>query len=153
MSKKGKKCLVIEKRNHIGGNIYTEKKEGINVHKYGAHIFHTDYKDVWEYVNSFIEFNNYDCKYSDCMHIKEDGCYIKQLVENNQTSNIVTATLATGVYNILDEAPKQEEKKEDINKEETKKPEQDNKAGLWIGLVVLSLIAVAIPIAIYKKED
>ena len=55
----GKKVLVIEKRNHIGGNIYTENIEGINVHKYGAHIFHTDYKDVWDYVNSFVEFNRY----------------------------------------------------------------------------------------------
>lgn len=58
-NKNGKKVLVIEKRNHIGGNIYTENIEGINVHKYGAHIFHTDYKDVWEYVNSFVEFNRY----------------------------------------------------------------------------------------------
>ncbi len=55
----GKKALVIEKRNHIGGNVYTENIEGINVHKYGAHIFHTDYKDVWDYVNSFVEFNRY----------------------------------------------------------------------------------------------
>lgn len=57
--KEEKKILVIDKRNHIGGNIYTEKIEGINVHKYGAHIFHTDYKEVWEYVNSFVEFNRY----------------------------------------------------------------------------------------------
>lgn len=57
--KNGKKVLVIEKRNHIAGNVYTKNIEGINVHKYGAHIFHTDYKDVWEYVNSFVEFNRY----------------------------------------------------------------------------------------------
>ncbi len=57
--KDGKKVLVIERRNHVGGNIYTENIEGINVHKYGAHIFHTDYKDVWDYVNSFVEFNRY----------------------------------------------------------------------------------------------
>jgi len=57
--KDGKKVLVIERRNHIGGNIYTENVEGINVHRYGAHIFHTDYKDVWDYVNSFVEFNRY----------------------------------------------------------------------------------------------
>ena len=57
--KEGKKVLVIEKRNHIAGNIYTEKIEGINVHKYGAHIFHTDDKEVWDYVNSFVEFNRY----------------------------------------------------------------------------------------------
>ena len=55
----GKKVLVVEKRNHIGGNIYTENIEGINVHKYGAHIFHTDNKEVWKYVNSLAEFNNY----------------------------------------------------------------------------------------------
>ena len=59
MNKKGKKCLVIDKRNHIGGNIYTEEIEGINVHKYGAHIFHTNNKEVWEYINQFCEFNNY----------------------------------------------------------------------------------------------
>ncbi|MGL5098497.1 MAG: UDP-galactopyranose mutase [Fusobacteriaceae bacterium] len=55
----GKKVLVIDKRNHIGGNIYCEKIEGINVHKYGAHIFHTSNKKVWNYVNSFVEFNRY----------------------------------------------------------------------------------------------
>ena len=56
---KGKSVLVIEKRSHIGGNIYTEKKEGIDFHKYGAHIFHTSDKRVWDYVNSFAEFNNF----------------------------------------------------------------------------------------------
>ena len=55
----GKKVLVIDKRPNIAGNVYTENIEGINVHKYGAHIFHTDYKDVWDYVNSFVEFNRY----------------------------------------------------------------------------------------------
>ena len=59
LNKKGFKCLVIDKRNHIGGNIYTEKVEGINVHKYGAHIFHTDNKFIWDYINQFAEFNNY----------------------------------------------------------------------------------------------
>ncbi len=59
LTKRGKKCLVLEKRDHIGGNIYTETIEGINVHRYGAHIFHTSYKDVWEYVNGFAEFNSY----------------------------------------------------------------------------------------------
>lgn len=58
-TKKGKKCLVIDKRNHIGGNIYTENIEGINVHKYGAHIFHTNNKKIWEYINQFAEFNNF----------------------------------------------------------------------------------------------
>ena len=58
-TKRGKKCLVIDKRDHIGGNIYCESIEGINVHKYGAHIFHTSSKEIWEYVNQFAEFNNY----------------------------------------------------------------------------------------------
>ena len=57
--KNGKSVLVLERRNHIGGNIYCEKLDGINIHKYGAHIFHTSYKDVWEYVNQFVDFNNY----------------------------------------------------------------------------------------------
>ncbi len=55
----GKKCLVIDRRGHIAGNVYTEEVEGINVHRYGAHIFHTSMKDVWDYVNQFAEFNNY----------------------------------------------------------------------------------------------
>lgn len=59
MGKKNKKCLVIDKRNHTGGNIYCENIENINVHKYGAHIFHTNNKKIWEYVNSFVEFNNF----------------------------------------------------------------------------------------------
>ena len=58
-NKNGKKVLVIDKRANIGGNVFTQKIEGINVHKYGAHIFHTDDKDVWEYVNSFAEFNRF----------------------------------------------------------------------------------------------
>ena len=58
-NKKGKKVLVIDKRTHIGGNIYTENKDGINVHKYGAHIFHTSNKEVWDYINQFAEFNRY----------------------------------------------------------------------------------------------
>ena len=59
LSKKGKKCLVIDKRSHIAGNIYTYEDSGIQVHKYGAHIFHTDSKEIWDYVNSFAEFNRY----------------------------------------------------------------------------------------------
>lgn len=58
-AKIGKKSLVIDKRSHIGGNIYTEQIEGINVHKYGAHIFHTSDKQIWNYINQFAEFNNY----------------------------------------------------------------------------------------------
>ena len=59
MTKKGKRCLVIDKRNHIGGNIYTEDVDGIQVHKYGAHIFHTSDTEVWKYVNKLTDFNNY----------------------------------------------------------------------------------------------
>ena len=58
-TKRGKRCLVIEKRDHIAGNIYTYECEGINVHNYGAHIFHTNNKDVWDYVNQFAVFNRY----------------------------------------------------------------------------------------------
>lgn len=59
MHKKGKRCLVLEKRDHIGGNVYTELNENINVHKYGAHIFHTNNKNVWQYINQFADFNRY----------------------------------------------------------------------------------------------
>lgn len=59
LKENGKKVLVIDKRPNIAGNVYTENIEGIHVHKYGAHIFHTDYKDVWDYVNSFVEFNRF----------------------------------------------------------------------------------------------
>lgn len=59
LNKKGYKCLVVDKRNHIAGNIYTENIAGINVHKYGAHIFHTSNPVIWNYVNQFAEFNNY----------------------------------------------------------------------------------------------
>ncbi len=58
-NKSGKRCLVIEKRLHLGGNIYCQNVEGVNVHKYGAHIFHTSNKEVWDFVNSIVEFNRY----------------------------------------------------------------------------------------------
>lgn len=58
-NKRGKNCLVIDKRNHVGGNIYTKEIEGINVHEYGAHIFHTSNKKVWDYIQQFAEFNRY----------------------------------------------------------------------------------------------
>ena len=59
MTKRGKKCFVIDKRDHIAGNIYTREQSGIQVHQYGAHIFHTSNKKIWDYVNQFAEFNNY----------------------------------------------------------------------------------------------
>ena len=58
-TKRGKKCLVLERRPHTGGNIYCESREGISVHKYGAHIFHTSNKRVWDYVTSLVDFNRY----------------------------------------------------------------------------------------------
>lgn len=58
-TKKGKSCLIVDKRSHIGGNIFTKEIEGIHVHQYGAHIFHTDKKEIWEYVQKFAEFNRY----------------------------------------------------------------------------------------------
>lgn len=59
MKNAGKSCLVLERRDHAGGNVYCEEKEGIRIHKYGAHIFHTSNTEVWKYVNQFVEFNNY----------------------------------------------------------------------------------------------
>jgi UDP-galactopyranose mutase len=59
ITKRGKSCLVIDKRDHIAGNIYTEKVDDINVHRYGAHIFHTSDREIWDYINQFAEFNNY----------------------------------------------------------------------------------------------
>ena len=56
---KGKSCLVIDRRDHIAGNVYTKEEDGINVHVYGAHIFHTSDKKIWQYINQFAEFNNY----------------------------------------------------------------------------------------------
>ena len=55
----GKKCLVIEKRSHLGGNVYCEEVEGIHVHKYGAHIFHTNNREIWDFVNGIVPFNRY----------------------------------------------------------------------------------------------
>ena len=59
MRERGKSCLVLERRGHTGGNVYCEEREGVRLHKYGAHIFHTSDKEVWDYVNRFVEFNNY----------------------------------------------------------------------------------------------
>ena len=59
MRDRGRSCLVVDKRPHVGGNCYTESVEGIDVHKYGAHIFHTSDREVWDYVNSLVEFNRY----------------------------------------------------------------------------------------------
>ena len=60
LTKAGKSCLVIDKRDHIAGNIYTHEMEGIQVHQYGAHIFHTNNKEVWDYLGQFATFNRYN---------------------------------------------------------------------------------------------
>ena len=59
MKKAGRSVLVLEKREHTGGKVYCQEKEGINIHVYGAHIFHTNDREVWDYVQQFVEFNNY----------------------------------------------------------------------------------------------
>ncbi len=59
MTKAGKSCLVLERPDYVGCNGYCEENEGIRIHKYGAHIFHTSNKEIWDYVNQFVEFNNY----------------------------------------------------------------------------------------------
>ena len=59
LTDKGYKCLVIENRNHIGGNCHTEKKDNINIHTYGPHIFHTSDKQIWDYVNNLVPFNHF----------------------------------------------------------------------------------------------
>ena len=59
LTKRGHKCLVLDKRSHIGGNCYTSNRDGINVHEYGPHIFHTSNEEVWKWINQFVEFNNF----------------------------------------------------------------------------------------------
>ena len=70
VSKLGNKCLVIDKRKHLGGNIYTEKEEGIQVHKYGPHIFHTDSEEIWKFVKNFASFNSYSHRPKACVNDK-----------------------------------------------------------------------------------
>ena len=60
LNKRGKSVVVLEKRKHIGGNMYTEEQNGVHIHKYGAHIFHTNDKGIWDYVNQFAEFKPYN---------------------------------------------------------------------------------------------
>jgi len=109
-TKKGKKCLVVEKRNHIGGNVYTENIEGINIHKYGAHIFHTDYKDVWEYVNNLVEFN----RYTNCpIAVYKDEVY-------NLPFNMNTFNKLWGVVTPEEAKLKIEEEKKEFSEAEPK---------------------------------
>ena len=113
-TKKGKKCLVIEKRNHIAGNIYTEGQHGIQVHKYGAHIFHTSNKEVWEYINKFAEFNRYTnspvARYKDELY--------------NMPFNMNTFNKMCGVVTPKEAQNKIEEEKKEANISEPKNLEE-----------------------------
>ncbi len=112
--KRDKKVLAIEKRNHIAGNIYTEKIEGINVHKYGAHIFHTSNKKVWDYINQFAEFNRYTnspvARYKDELY--------------NMPFNMNTFHELLGVITPKDAKRKIEEEKRNANISEPKNLEE-----------------------------
>ena len=99
--KAGKRCLVIDRRPHLGGNIYCEQVEGINVHRYGAHIFHTANKRVWEYVNSIVEFN----RYTNC----PVACYKGEMY--NLPFNMNTFNRMWGVRTPADAVAKIEEQK------------------------------------------
>ena len=112
--KRGKKCLVIDRRNHIGGNVYCENIEGINVHKYGAHIFHTSNKQIWKYVNQFVEFNRYTN--SPIANYKEE---IYNLPFNMNTFNKLW-----GVVTPEEARKKIEEQKKDLGIEEPKNLEE-----------------------------
>lgn len=115
LNKKGYKCLVIDKRNHIAGNIYTEDMEGIQVHKYGAHIFHTSNPVIWNYVNQFAEFNNYiNCPVARY----KDECY-------NLPFNMNTFTkLWPDVFTPEQAKQRIEEERKDCYKEEPKNLEE-----------------------------
>ena len=99
----GKRCLVIDRRNHLGGNVYCDRIEGINVHRYGAHIFHTSNKQVWEFVNSIVEFN----RYTNC----PVACYGKELY--NLPFNMNTFNRMWGVITPAEAQAKIEEQKAD----------------------------------------
>lgn len=115
LTKKGKKCLVLEKRNHIGGNIYTKEIEGIQVHEYGAHIFHTHDKKIWDYMNQFAEFNQY---INQPVARYKNECY-------NLPFNMNTFTkLWPDVFTPLDAMRKIEEEKKDFHIENPKNLEE-----------------------------
>ena len=113
-TKNGKKCLVIDKRPNIGGNVYTEVQEGINVHKYGAHIFHTSDKSIWDYVNQFAEFNRYTnspvARYKDEVY--------------NLPFNMNTFNKLWGVFTPAEAAAKIEEEKKQFHIKEPKNLEE-----------------------------
>lgn len=112
--KAGKNCLVIDKREHIAGNIYCEEIEGINVHKYGAHIFHTSNRKVWDYVNQFAEFNNY---INSPVAVYKDETY-------NLPFNMNTFNKMWGVRTPAEAKAKIEEQKAEYNISEPKNLEE-----------------------------
>ncbi len=113
-NKKGKKCLVIDKRSHIGGNIYTENIDGINIHKYGAHIFHTSDKKIWEYIQQFSEFNRYT---NSPIAVYKNELY-------NLPFNLNTFSHMFNLINIQDiEKKLEEERREGLLKLNGRKPE------------------------------
>lgn len=115
LTKKGKKCLVLEKRNHIGGNIYTKEIEGIQIHEYGAHIFHTHDKKIWDYINQFAEFNNY---INQPVARYKDECY-------NLPFNMNTFTkLWNDVFTPQEAMKRIEEEKKDYHFDEPKNLEE-----------------------------
>jgi len=113
-NKRGKKCLVVEKRDHVGGNLYTKNIEGINVHCYGAHIFHTSNKRVWDYMNSFVEFNRYT---NSPVAVYKDEIY-------NLPFNMNTFNKMWGVKTPDEAKLKIEEQVEDANIKEPKNLEE-----------------------------
>lgn len=115
LSKKGKKCLVIEKRNHIGGNIYTKEIEGIQVHQYGAHIFHTDDREIWNYINQFAEFNNY---------INQPVARYKNELYNLPFNMNTFTKLWLDVFTPMDAQQRIEEEKREFHIEEPKNLEE-----------------------------
>lgn len=112
--KAGKTCLVIDKRGHIAGNIYCEDMDGIHVHKYGAHIFHTSNKKVWEYVNQFAEFNHY---VNSPVAVYKDELY-------NLPFNMNTFSKMWGVKTPAEAQAKIEEQRAELNITEPKNLEE-----------------------------
>ena len=122
MTKAGRSCLVIDRRDHIGGNVYTENVEGINVHKYGAHIFHTSNKKVWDYMNSFAQFNRYTnspvARYKDELY--------------NLPFNMNTFHALWGVVTPEEAAAKIEEQKKEAALPEGKEPSNMEEAAIQL---------------------
>lgn len=112
--KRGKSVLVIDRRNHIAGNVYTENVHGINVHRYGAHIFHTSNKEVWDYVNQFAEFNNY---INSPVAVYKDELY-------NLPFNMNTFSKLWGIKTPAEAMEKIEEQRKELNITEPKNLEE-----------------------------